>query len=57
MMAKILETLGELARVAGLSLRAHVPEILSLVIEALNDASTSRKAIAITTLGKVKLYC
>lgn len=52
-MARVLETLGELARVAGLSLRPHVPEILPLIIEALNDASNSKKAVAITTLGKV----
>ena len=52
-MARVLETLGELARVAGLALRPHVPEILPLVIEALNDASNSKKAVAITTLGQV----
>ena len=51
-MARVLETLGELARVAGLSLRNHVPEILPLIIEALNDASNSKKAVAITTLGQ-----
>lgn len=54
MMAKILETLGELSRVAGLCLRPHVPEILPLVIEALGDASNSKKAVAITTLGQVR---
>lgn len=52
-MARVLETLGELSRVAGLSLREHVQEILPLIIEALNDASNSKKAVAITTLGKV----
>ena len=52
-MARVLETLGELARVAGLALQAHVSEILPLVIEALNDASNSKKAVAITTLGQV----
>ena len=52
-MARVLETLGELARVSGLGLRPHVPEILPLVIEALNDASNSKKAVAITTLGQV----
>lgn len=52
-MARVLETLGELSRVAGLSLREHIQDILPLVIEALNDASNSKKAVAITTLGKV----
>jgi len=52
-MARVLETLGELARVSGLGLRPHVPEILPLVIDALNDASNSKKAVAITTLGQV----
>ena len=54
-MARVLETLGELARVAGVGLRNHVPEILPLIIEALNDASNSKKAVAITTLGQVML--
>jgi hypothetical protein len=52
-MARVLETLGELARVSGLGLRPHVSEILPLIIEALNDASNSKKAVAITTLGQV----
>lgn len=54
-MARVLETLGELSKVAGLSLHGHVPEILKLIIEALSDASNSKKAVAITTLGKVGL--
>lgn len=53
MLARVLETLGELAKVAGVSLRPHVPEILPLVIEALNDASNTKKAVAINTLGQV----
>ena len=48
-MAKVLETLGVLARVSSLSLRQHIPEILPLIIEALNDVSMSKKAVAITT--------
>ena len=52
-MARVLETLGVLARVSSLSLREHVPEILPLIIEALNDVSMSKKAVAITTLGQV----
>ena len=52
-MAKVLETLGQLAKVAGLSLRPHVNEILPLIIDALQDTSSSKRIVAITTLGQV----
>ena len=54
-MARVLETLGVLARVSSPSLRQHIPDILPLVIEALNDISINKKAVAITTLGHVRL--
>jgi len=50
----VLDTLGELAAVAGESLRSEVPEMLPLVIEALGDTSSvAKRLVAARTLGRV----
>ncbi|KAL4435039.1 hypothetical protein ABPG77_003864 [Micractinium sp. CCAP 211/92] len=50
----VLTTLGELATVAGTQLRADVPEILPLVIDAIQDGgSPAKRLVAVGTLGQV----
>lgn len=50
----VLTTLGELATVAGTQLRADVPEILPLVIDAIQDStSPAKRLVAVGTLGQV----
>ncbi|KAI3435635.1 hypothetical protein D9Q98_001694 [Chlorella vulgaris] len=50
----VLMTLGELARVAGTQLRADVPDILPLIIDAIQDgASHTKRLVAVSTLGQV----
>jgi FKBP12-rapamycin complex-associated protein len=50
----VLMTLGELATVAGSQLRADVPEILPLVIDAIQDGSSpTKRLVAVGTLGQV----
>lgn len=50
----VLDTLGELAAVAGESLQSEVPEMLPLVIEALGDSSSiTKRLVAARTLGRV----
>ena len=47
-------TMGELATVAGTQLRADVPEILPLVIDAIQDGgSQTKRLVAVSTLGQV----
>lgn len=51
----VLMTLGELATVAGAQLRADVPEILPLVIDAIQDGgSPTKRLVAVGTLGQVR---
>ena len=51
----VLTTMGELARVAGTQLRADVPEILPLVIDAIQDGSSqTKRLVAVSTLGQVR---
>jgi FKBP12-rapamycin complex-associated protein len=46
--------MGELAAVAGTQLRADVPEILPLVIDAIQDGgSPAKRLVAVSTLGQV----
>jgi hypothetical protein len=53
--ASVLATIGELARVAGPGLRAHIGEVLPLIIEAIQDASGGHKRlVAVSTLGQVR---
>ena len=47
--------MGELATVAGTQLRADVPEILPLVIDAIQDGSSpAKRLVAVSTLGQVR---
>ena len=47
-------TMGELATVAGTQLHADVPEILPLVIDAIQDGgSQTKRLVAVSTLGQV----
>lgn len=51
----VLVTMGELAVVAGTQLRADVPEILPLVIDAIQDGgSQAKRLVAVSTLGEVR---
>lgn len=52
--ASVLATTGELARVAGPSLRAHIGEVMPLIIEAIQDSAGGHKRlVAVSTLGQV----
>ena len=52
----MLETTGILAHVVGPSLRAHLGDLLSLIIDALQDAGEGRKRdMAVLTLAQVLL--
>lgn len=54
----VLITMGELATVAGTQLRADVPEILPLVIDAIQDGSSpTKRLVAVSTLGQVRDVC
>lgn len=51
----VLVTMGELAVVAGTALRTDVPEILPLVIDAIQDGgSQAKRLVAVSTLGQVR---
>lgn len=53
--ASVLATTGELARVAGPGLRPHIGEVLPLIIDAIQDASSGNKrVIAVECLGQVR---
>ncbi len=53
-MASVLATTGELARVAGSNLRSHIGDILPLIIEAIGHPSGANKSVvAVVTLGQV----
>ncbi|DBA66640.1 TPA: hypothetical protein ACH3X2_002209 [Trebouxia sp. C0005] len=53
-MASVLATTGELARVAGSNLRPHIGDILPLIIEAIGHPSGANKSVvAVVTLGQV----
>ena len=53
-MASVLATTGELARVAGANLRPHIGDILPLIIDAIGHPSGANKSIvAVVTLGQV----
>ncbi|KDD76204.1 FAT domain-containing protein, partial [Helicosporidium sp. ATCC 50920] len=50
----LLATMGELARVAGSHLREAVPQMLPLIIEAMDEGgSTAKHLVAVNTLGQV----
>ena len=50
----ILSTMGKLAHVAGQQLHPSVPEILPLIIDAVQDGgSPGKRLVAVTTLGQV----
>lgn len=50
----VLMTMGELARVAGTQLRLNVPQILPLIIDAIQDISSPvKRLVAVSTLGQV----
>ena len=50
----VLETTGILAHVVGPNLRAHLGDLLSLIIDALQDAGEGRKRdMAVLTLAQV----
>ncbi|BDA44527.1 Serine/threonine-protein kinase TOR [Coccomyxa sp. Obi] len=52
--ASVLATTGELARVAGPGLRVHIGDVLPLIIEAIQDTSGGNKRlVAVSTLGQV----
>ena len=56
--ASVLATTGELARVAGPGLRPHIGEVLPLIIDAIQDASSGNKrVIAVECLGQVRGGC
>ena len=53
-MASVLATTGELARVAGCNLRPHIGDILPLIIDAIGHPSGANKSVvAVATLGQV----
>ena len=55
MVASVLATTGELARVAGPGLRAHIGDVLPLIIEAIQDSAGGNKRLtAVSTLGQVR---
>ena len=60
-MASILSTTGELAKVAGSSLRPHVGDILPLIIDAVGQPNGAGKSVvAVITLGQAStafIYC
>ena len=54
-MASVLLTVGELALVAGPSLRPHIGDLLPLIIDAVQDPADSQKRnVAVVTLGNVR---
>ncbi len=56
-MASVLLTVGELALVAGPSLRPHIGDLLPLIIDAVQDPADSHKRnVAVVTLGNVRCY-
>lgn len=53
-LSSILSTTGELAKVAGSSLRPHVGDILPLIIDAVGQPNGAGKSVvAVITLGQV----
>jgi FKBP12-rapamycin complex-associated protein len=55
-MASVLLTVGELALVAGPSLRPHIGDLLPLIIDAVQDPADSQKRnVAVVTLGNVRI--
>lgn len=54
MVASVLATTGELARVAGPGLRTHIGDVLPLIIDAIQDSAGGNKRLtAVSTLGQV----
>jgi len=55
----VLATIGQLAVVSGNGFKPFVPDVLPLVIEAIQDAaSPDKRIVAVTALGKVRvLWC
>ena len=55
--ATALGALGELAGVGGDEMKHHIPEIMPIVLEALQDlASQSKREAALQTLGSFAIY-
>ncbi len=55
MVASVLATTGELARVAGPGLRPHICEVLPLIIDAIQDAASGNKrVVAVECLGQAR---
>lgn len=55
-MASVLATTGELARVAGCNLRSHIGDILPLIIDAIGHPTGANKSVvAVATLGQVRV--
>ncbi|KAJ7718399.1 phosphatidylinositol 3-kinase [Mycena maculata] len=51
--ASMLTCLGELASVGGEPARAHLPELMPLLVAGLADASLARREAALSALGRV----
>jgi len=50
----ILVTLGDLAQVSGPEMRSSVPELLTILLEMLNDAAApAQRGFALWTLGQL----
>ncbi|XP_042452346.1 serine/threonine-protein kinase TOR-like [Zingiber officinale] len=50
----VLATVGELAKVGGFAMRKYLPELMSLIVDALLDgAVASKREVAVATLGQV----
>lgn len=52
--AGVLVTVGDLARVGGFAMRQYIPELMPLIVDALLDgAAVTKREVAVTTLGQV----
>ncbi len=50
----VLATLGELATVGGADMTPHIPQLLPLIIETLQDQSSAvKREVALRTLGQL----
>jgi len=50
----VLATLGELATVGGEDMKPHIPQVLPLIIETLQDqGSVVKREVALRTLGQL----
>ncbi|KAH9605868.1 hypothetical protein KSS87_023466 [Heliosperma pusillum] len=52
--ASVLVTVGDLARVGGFAMRQYIPELMPLIVDALVDgAAVIKREVVVTTLGQV----